>query len=73
MCAAAIHWAKLDVVIFGASITDAKRAGFSELSVTCEALYALGEADVKIHSEVLQEECRALFEEWHNGPFPQTY
>ena len=73
MCAAAIHWAKLDAVIYGAGIADAKQAGFSELSVACEDLYAQGRADVKIYAAVLEEECKALFGEWHDGPYPQVY
>src|SRR5438105_5081837 len=31
MCLAAIHWAKIDRVVFGATIADAASAGFAEL------------------------------------------
>jgi tRNA(Arg) A34 adenosine deaminase TadA len=33
MCLAAIHWAKIGRVVFGAGIADAAAAGFSELRV----------------------------------------
>ena len=38
MCAAAIHWARLDEVIYGASIPDARRAGFREIAVSIDSL-----------------------------------
>src|SRR5581483_8338346 len=31
MCLSAIHWAKIDRVVYGAAIADATAAGFSEL------------------------------------------
>lgn len=39
MCAAAVHWARLDEVVFGATIDHAKRGGFQELSLACRTLY----------------------------------
>jgi guanine deaminase len=73
MCAAAIHWAKLDAVVYGASIADAQAAGFSELSVSSEALYEQGESHVAVHPHILREECLALFELWKRGPNPRPY
>lgn len=73
MCAAAIHWARLDAVIYGATIADAAAAGFNELSVSIHDLYAKGGSGVKIIEGVAHEECRALFEEWKRGPNPKPY
>lgn len=73
MCAAAIHWARLDAVIYGASIADAAAAGFNELSVSIRELYAKGGSGVKIIEGVQREACRALFEEWKRGPNPKPY
>src|SRR5438309_1330547 len=42
MCLSAIHWAKIDRVVFGASIADAQIAGFSELAVAAKVLAQLG-------------------------------
>lgn len=64
MCAAAIHWANLDAVHFGARIADADRAGFRELTVPIEMLYELGQSRVEVHAGVLQTECASLFAEW---------
>ncbi len=73
MCAGAIHWARLDVVAYGASIADAARAGFSELTVGCQSLYERGRSGVRVQGGVLAEECRALFRTWQDGPHPVPY
>jgi guanine deaminase len=64
MCAAAIHWAKLDAVHYGATIDDAARAGFNELHVSIDHLYKEGGSTVRIHRDVMRRECAALFDEW---------
>ena len=64
MCAAASHWAKVPTVVFGATIADAQRAGFSELTHPAAALYTAGGSPVRLIRGVLQEECAALFDEW---------
>src|SRR6478735_8631279 len=38
MCLSAIHWAKVDRVVFGATIADAAGAGFAELFVDAKVL-----------------------------------
>src|SRR4051794_24739257 len=38
MCLAAIHWSKIDRVVFGATIADAAAAGFHELHVDARVL-----------------------------------
>ncbi|MHC4695622.1 MAG: nucleoside deaminase [Planctomycetota bacterium] len=73
MCAAAIHWARLDAVIYGATIADAHRAGFSELSLSCSTLYSRGGSKVTIHPGVLEDRCQALFNAWLSDPNPIAY
>ncbi len=73
MCAAAIHWANLDAVVYGATIADACRAGFRELSLSCATLYDQGGSQVTIHPGVLQARCRALFDEWRALPHSEAY
>jgi tRNA(Arg) A34 adenosine deaminase TadA len=68
MCMAAIHWAKIDRVVFGATIADAEGAGFSELAVAAKDLTKLGGSPVKVDDGLLREECAALFHQWlHSG------
>lgn len=64
MCAAAIHWSKLDEVFFGATIADARQAGFSELDFAAEELYRRGRSPVRIAAGVLEGPCKTLFSEW---------
>ncbi|HPR62865.1 MAG TPA: nucleoside deaminase [Thermoanaerobaculia bacterium] len=64
MCFSAIHWARVDRIVFGASIEDAEMAGFNELPISNETLKDLGQGSVQIVSGCLREECRALFTSW---------
>lgn len=73
MCAAAIHWARIDEVCYGASIADAAAAGFRELAVSCDQLLSMGRSSVCRHPGILAEDCRRLFQEWHSGPCARPY
>lgn len=73
MCAAAIHWSKLDAVCFGASIQDAQVAGFSELTVPITELYARGGSPVRLMTRTLRQECAQLFAEWQRHPAHRNY
>ncbi len=64
MCFSAIHWAKIDKIVFGASIADAKKAGFSELSVSDAELKKKGKSPVAVEGGFMKEECKKLFVEW---------
>ena len=68
MCFSAIHWAKLDRVVFGAAIADAESAGFSELTISNETMKEIGGSGLTIQPGVLADECAALFDEWKHGP-----
>jgi tRNA(Arg) A34 adenosine deaminase TadA len=60
MCFSAIHWAKIRRIVYGASIDDAKKAGFSELMISNETMCEEGGAKIEIVSRVLREECAEL-------------
>jgi len=64
MCLAAIHWAKITRLVFGAAIADAAAAGFSELRVPARELIRRGGSPLRVESGVLAPECRALFTLW---------
>lgn len=64
MCAAAIHWSKLDAVYCGATIADAQNAGFTELTLPIEEVYRIGQSSVRAIRGVLGQECAGLFGEW---------
>ncbi len=73
MCASAIHWSRLDAVVFGARISDARAAGFNELDLPIEFLFETGKSTVEVLTDVLRDECAALFSQWRSGPNPATY
>ena len=73
MCLAAIHWAKVDRVVFGASIDDAAGAGFCELHVAAGTLAEMGRSPLKVEGGLLREECAALFDEWKQAGLCGTY
>ncbi len=73
MCASAIHWARLDAVVFGATIDDAREAMFNELTLPAQQLYDTGGSHVKIYPLVLRDKCQELFNEWRNGPNAKPY
>lgn len=73
MCASAIHWSNFDVVYYGATIDDAKRAGFRELTLAAEDLYRRGRSNVRIEPGVLRDECATLFREWLAHPGHRGY
>ena len=73
MCLAASHWAKIDRVVFGATIADAAEAGFKELFVAAQELCKLGRSHLKVESGLLRDECAALFAEWKRAGKCQAY
>lgn len=66
MCLSAIHWSKIDRVVFGATIADAAAAGFCELHFEAALLAKMGGSPVKVESGLLREECAALFAFWRD-------
>ncbi len=73
MCLAAIHWAKVDRIVFGASIDDAALAGFRELPIAAETLAELGRSPLVVEGGLLREDCAALFDEWKKAGLCGTY
>jgi guanine deaminase len=73
MCFTAIHWAKIDKIIYGARIEDAERFGFNELKVSNSILKKLGLSPVQIHGDFMRDECVELFEYWAGKYSHKTY
>ena len=73
MCMAALHWARVDTVYFGATIADAQAAGFNELILPAADLLRLGGSSVRLTGGILVEECRKLFRDWAGTPGHRAY
>jgi tRNA(Arg) A34 adenosine deaminase TadA len=64
MCFSAIHWARFDRIVFGATIPDAQASGFCELGISNEQMKQLGGSRVEIVPGFLAAEARGLFAMW---------
>jgi tRNA(Arg) A34 adenosine deaminase TadA len=73
MCLAALHWAKIDRVVYGATIADAAVAGFSELHVDARTLAAMGGSPLRVESGLLRQECGELFAIWRQAGLSGSY
>lgn len=73
MCMAALHWARVDTVYYGATISDAEKAGFNELQLPAAELLQRGGSTLKLVGGTLSEECKKLFDEWLSNPTRKVY
>lgn len=73
MCMAALHWAQVERVYFGATIGDAQTAGFNELQLAASDLLRLGKSSVQLVPGLLRDDCRALFQAWLDQPRHTSY
>lgn len=73
MCMAALHWARVETVYYGATIADATGGGFNELHIPATEMVRLGGSSVKLVGGILQAECAGLFTEWQAGGQARSY
>lgn len=73
MCFSAIHWARIDSIIYGNNIADARSIGFNELSISNVSMKKLGRAKIKIIGGILCSDCNRLFNEWFALSTKQLY
>jgi len=73
MCMAALHWARVGEVHFGATIADATAAGFNELHIPATDIVRLGRSQVKLRAGMLAAECQQLFARWQQDESRQVY
>jgi len=73
MCMAALHWARVETVYYGATIADAAASGFNELHLPAAEVLRIGRSEVRLVPGMLAEECRRLFSEWLRTPGARSY
>jgi tRNA(Arg) A34 adenosine deaminase TadA len=64
MCFSAIHWARIGKIVYGTGISDAKRIGFRELSISCGRMKRAGFSKVQLVPGYLKEDCLKLLKDW---------
>lgn len=73
MCLSAIHWAKIERVVFGATIADATAAGFSELHIPAMKMVEMGGSPLVVNDNLLRQECADLFIQWQKSGMAKPY
>ena len=73
MCFSACHWAKLDRIVFGAAIDDARAAGFSELPISNLEMKRQGGSRVEIVPHFMRDEAADLFKTYLAQAGRRTY
>ena len=73
MCLAAIHWAKIARVVFGATIADASAAGFSEMPIPAAKMAQMGRSRLVVEGKRLHAECVEVFDEWRKTGARRSY
>lgn len=69
LCLSAIHWCRINRVVYGASINDAKKAGFNEINFSDKLFNKIAKLRLKIKSGILKQECKKLFKEFKCKPY----
>jgi tRNA(Arg) A34 adenosine deaminase TadA len=64
MCFSACHWAKMDTIVYGATIADAAKLGFKELSISNREMKRRGGSPIRVVPGVMVRENRRLFALW---------
>lgn len=73
MCFSAIHWAKIDKIVYGTTIEDVAKLGFNELSISNDDMKSQGGSTVEVISNFMRDECFAMLEEWQTLDNKKTY
>jgi tRNA(Arg) A34 adenosine deaminase TadA len=73
MCMAALHWARVATLYYGAAIADAQSAGFNELRLPAADVVRMGRSRVILQPGLLLDECRSLFDQWRRSPHCRAY
>jgi tRNA(Arg) A34 adenosine deaminase TadA len=73
MCFAAIHWARLDRIIYGTTVKDVAQLGFNELLLDNRQMKTLGQSPVVLYPGFLLDECRQLLVKWEKVPGRRIY
>ncbi|MDD5633758.1 MAG: nucleoside deaminase [Candidatus Omnitrophica bacterium] len=73
MCFSAIHWAKIDRVVYGTGIDDVKTIGFNELTISAAQMKKQGASPVIVEGGFMYEECMELLKFWETLPNKKVY
>ncbi|EQD41635.1 guanine deaminase [mine drainage metagenome] len=64
MCLVACYWARIDSVVYGATLVDSNRAGWRELDISGKLAKRIVGNKVKLTGRIMQKECAAILKEF---------
>lgn len=64
MCFAAIHWARIERIVYAARVDDAKDFGFNELQIRNSVMKDVSGSAMHITPDLLRDEALAIYERW---------
>ncbi len=73
MCFAAIHWARIERLVYGTDIGDVKKLGFNELTISASEMRRLGGSGIDILGGFMRDECQKLLAYWESLPTKEVY
>lgn len=73
MCFSAIHWARIDTIIWGTGIKDVKKLGFCELPISNDKMNRIGKSGKNIYKGFCLDECRSLLADWDRQENKRLY
>jgi len=73
MCFSACHWARIDKIIHGTFIRDARSIGFNELAISNTVMKRTGKSPIKVESGFMRQENLALFQRWAENKKKRAY
>ena len=73
MCFSAIHWARIERIVYGTEIDDVKRLGFNELTIPVSKMKTEGASGVEIEAGFMTQKCRELLIFWDTLPNKVIY
>ncbi|MEM4366882.1 MAG: nucleoside deaminase [Candidatus Anstonellales archaeon] len=68
MCFSASHWAKISEIVYGATIDDARKLGFREISIYNKDFLSKG-SSIKIIPGLLRKEAVKAMKKWKGRPY----
>ena len=64
MCLMACYWARIERIVYGATLTDSNKAGWRELDISGKLAKKIVGNRVKLTGKVMRKECAVLLKEF---------
>jgi len=73
MCFSAIHWARIDRIVFAARVEDAKAFGFNELQISNRIMKDVSGSTMTVDGDILRDEALAIYRDWQSRRESRAY